>query len=230
MTTTRPGRHAPSTSARPGRSHPAATVVGVSALAALGVLSVLVATGRTEHLDDAVSELFRPGGDWGLLQRRVDVVVEGLRPVVVLPLLALLSACVSLLRRSWWPLACTGLATGLAVAGTVGLKAAVGRVDYHGDLGALGGSFPSGHVVTLVVAASCVALLVRERPGRWAWSLVALAAATMSWALLVQTAHWFTDVLGGLLLGTAVVAVAVRLPFTRGGAAPEPDAGHAEPR
>jgi membrane-associated phospholipid phosphatase len=46
----------------------------------------------------------------------------------------------------------------------------------------------------------------------------------VGWALLVQTAHWFTDVVGGVLVAVVALALAVRLPFTRGrGSAPAAD-------
>ena len=203
---------------QPPDHHRVATAVGLAALAGLVVLSALVATGVTDGLDDRVRELFRPGDHWGDLQMRVDLVVEGLRPPVTLVLLGLAGLVAALARRSWWPLVSVGATLGVLLALVTGLKLTVGRADTHGDLGTLGGSYPSGHVATVLVAAGCVALLVRRRPGVLAWLLVALVTGVMAWALLVQTAHWFTDVLGGLLVGLVTLSVAVRLPFTRAGA------------
>jgi undecaprenyl-diphosphatase len=210
--------------ARPAPDHALANSVGAVALVVLAVLTVLVATGLTHGLDDRVRELFRPGDQWGDLQVRVDTIVEGLRPPITATLLLLATVVAVVLRRSWWPAVFVAVTMGSAVALTGALQLTVGRADTHGDLGPLGGSFPSGHVVTVMVAAGCAALLARESPGWLAWTLVGLAGGIMGWALLVQTAHWSTDVVSGLLLGTAVLAVAVRLPFTRGrGSAPAAD-------
>lgn len=198
--------------AEPGHRH--APGVGVAALAALALLSVLVATGVTDGLDDRVRELFRPAGQWGGLQVRVDTVVEGLRPPVCVVLLALATLAATVLRRSWWPVVSVAVTGGATIALAGALKFGVGRVDTHGDLGTLGGSYPSGHVATVLVTAGCLALLARERPGPLVWALVALLGGVMAWALLVQTAHWFTDVLGGVLVAIIALSVAVFLPFT----------------
>jgi membrane-associated phospholipid phosphatase len=188
--------------------------VGAVALALLVVLAVLVAAGVTDGLDDRVRELFRPGGHWGDLQMQVDVVVEGLRPPVTVALLGVAGVVAAVVRRSWWPLLSVGATLAVLFVLITALKLTVGRADTHGELGSLGGSFPSGHVATVLVGAGCVALLVRRHPGVLAWLLVALVTGVMAWALLVQTAHWFTDVVGGVLAGLVTLSVAVRLPFT----------------
>jgi hypothetical protein len=209
--------------ARSHRDHALANTVGVGALVALVVLAVLVATGVTHGLDDRVRELFRPGDQWGDLQVQVDPIHEWFRPPITGGLLLLATAVAVVLRRSWWPAVCVAVTAGTAVglAGVLGLT--IDRADTHGDIGPLGGSFPSGHVVTIITAAGCVALLSRGRPGRLAWTLVGLAGGVVGWALLVQTAHWFTDVVGGVLVAVVALALAVRLPFTgRDGAARSP--------
>lgn len=196
---------------RPGRGAVTAAAV---ALAALVVLSVLVATGRTQALDDWAKELFRPHDQWGDLQVRVDTIVEGLRPRNSGALLVVVTAVVAVVRRSWWPVVSVAAVVTAGALATVVLKAVVGRADTHGDLGTLSGSYPSGHVLLVLLLAGCTVLLVRERPGPLAWSLVGLAGAVMAWALLVQTAHWLTDVVGAVLIGVAVLALAPLLPFT----------------
>ena len=200
----------------PRRRPPAGTAGAIAAVAlvALLALSVLVATGRTVPLDDWVRELFRPHDQWGDLQVRVDTVVEGLRPRNSGALLLIVTAVVAVVRRSWWPVASVAAVVAAGAVLTLVLKAVVGRADTHGDLGALSGSYPSGHVVMVLLLVGCTVLLVRERPGPLAWSLVGLGGAVMAWALLVQTAHWLTDVVGAVLIGVLVLSLAARLPFT----------------
>jgi len=213
----------PSPAARPAPRPPlgrGATIVALGAGVALVVLTVLVATGGTARVDEWAKSFFRPREEWGRLQVQVDVLVEGLRPRNSAALLILGTVLVAARRRSWWPVACAAVVGATGTALTLGLKAAVGRVDTHGEVGPTGGSFPSGHVVVLLMAAGCLALLLRQRPGRMAWFLVGLAAGTMAWALLVQTAHWLTDVVGALLIGVLVLSVAQGLPFTHAGRSP----------
>jgi membrane-associated phospholipid phosphatase len=68
---------------------------------------------------------------------------------------------------------------------------------------------------------------------RWSWWLATLLLGTlMAAALIVQAAHWATDVVGGGLVGVTVLAVLSALGLDRWGApAPShPDAISPGPR
>lgn len=180
----------------------------VAAGAAFVVLTLLVATGVTERLDVAARGFFRPNQEWTQAQAALDILVEGLRPPVAAALLGIAGLCTSLQRRSWLPLA--QAATIAGVGGALGLatKALVGRPDPSNEMTALGGSFPSGHVLSVLVCLGGVVLVLAARPSRWAWALVVLVAAGMGYGLLIQSGHWLTDVAGGALLGACVLSAA----------------------
>jgi undecaprenyl-diphosphatase len=156
-------------------------------------------------VDVAAREYFRPDDVWGDLQIRVDVIVEGLKPVRAVPLLALFVLAVSAYRRSWRPAAYAGLVLAVAGVPAAVTKVLLRRTDPHDDLSSIG-SFPSGHTLVLLVCLGVALLLVRRHPTPWEWGLVLAADAVMAWALLVQGAHWLTDVIGGALLGVAALA------------------------
>ena len=187
-------------------------VVAPLAAAGLLALTLLVATGAADAVDRSVRLLFRPDDEWGDAQIRVDGMVNLLSPQTCVAVLAVVAAVVALRRRSWRPLvraAATALAAGLL---TVGLQLLVGRPDTHGDVSSLGGSYPSGHVAMILVAGGCLALLRRGPPGAIAWSLAVSPGVLLAWAILVQTGHWFTDVLGAVLVAALVLSLAARLP------------------
>lgn len=170
------------------------------------VLAVLVAAGATQQLDVAAREFFRPEDRWGATQMRVNLVVEGLKPVFVAPVLAVFGVVTALLRSSWRPLvlvAATGVVTVLL---TLSAKFAVQRADPHYEMTAFGGSFPSGHTVMLMVGVGAVLLVLRGSVGRWGWALAVAAGLVMGLSLLFQAAHWLTDVVGGGILAVAVLA------------------------
>ncbi len=77
-------------------------------------------------------------------------------------------------------------------------------------------SYPSGHAVTAVVFFVGFALLAWHAPlpRPVAGALVAVllvCAAGIPWSRLALAAHYFTDVLGGLLFGTAFLCAAFAL-------------------
>jgi undecaprenyl-diphosphatase len=119
-----------------------------------------------------------------------------------------------LLARRAWRLALWAAATETA-AGLIGLllKVSVARVRPHLPYPvatAPGYSFPSGHAMT--AAASCAILLLvllpavqrRLRPVAWCSAVVSVVGVGLTRVAL--GVHWVSDVLGGWLLGLALVA------------------------
>ncbi|MGW8888435.1 phosphatase PAP2 family protein [Streptomyces sp. NPDC055749] len=98
-----------------------------------------------------------------------------------------------------------------------GLKAAVGRdrprwpdpVD-----SAHYAAFPSGHVMTAVVSCGLLLWLLRMNGTGALWWRTALVVAVVSvvgvgFTRIYLGVHWMTDVVGGTLLGAAVVAFSI---------------------
>jgi membrane-associated phospholipid phosphatase len=200
--------------------------VVASAIVAFAVLALLVTTGASDGVDVAVRDALRPDDVWGRAQVRVDTIVEGLEPVRVLPVFVVAVLLLSWSRHSWRPVV-HALAL-LAAAGlpAVVVKRTMARTDPHHDMSSLG-SFPSGHVLVLLVCLGGLLLLVRPRPTWWQWALVALVDLVMGVALLVQAAHWLTDVVAGALLGVAALAATAALARGPSDPAPARTAGRA---
>jgi undecaprenyl-diphosphatase len=89
-----------------------------------------------------------------------------------------------------------------------------------------GGSFPSGHALTSIVAAGLLVLLVGPHLPRvlrfLLWFVAALVVAAVGFSRLVLAVHYPTDVLGGWLIGVLWLA----LVFTLGAAVTRAIAGH----
>jgi undecaprenyl-diphosphatase len=69
-----------------------------------------------------------------------------------------------------------------------------------------GASFPSGHAsATAATAVSLVIVLLKPGRRRLRWELTAVAVSLlMACSRIVLGAHWLSDTVGGVLLGTAI--------------------------
>ncbi|MGQ4556447.1 phosphatase PAP2 family protein [Halobellus sp. GM3] len=187
--------------------------VSATPLATRGVGEIAFA----ESLPEAVTAVF-----WALTHLG--------NPYLLLALVALaylFGDRVGLSRRS----AAFALALGLCAIGlTVGLKHFFGLprppTSYRGDLG-----FPSGHALGSTVFWGGVAVLSTR--GRWRRRLAAAGAlvAIVCLSRVLIGVHYLADVVAGVAVGSAFLAVAFALGpgfdrGTRGGALATPDHGH----
>lgn len=183
---------------------------------ALGILLLAVATGAAEPLDRSATDWLRPDNEWGPAQARLGPVIDALQPRRAYLLLGVVTAFVCLRRRDWRPAALAGYVAATSVVATVAIKVLTHRPDPNGAISSPGGSFPSGHVVSLIVCLGCCVLVAVRRTRVWQWVLVAVPPAVMATALAYAAAHWVTDLLGGALLGVATISWAASLPFRPG--------------
>jgi undecaprenyl-diphosphatase len=139
---------------------------------------------------------------------RADLVVEGLRPIVVAGLLAAFTGAWCVKCRSLRPAAFVSAVCLATVALTVAVKIIMGRPDPHGLLGSDRGSFPSGHVIVVTVGVGFAVLTARQGAGQWVLIIAAVAGGLMGVCLLLQAAQWLTDLVGGSLLAVVVISVA----------------------
>jgi undecaprenyl-diphosphatase len=114
-------------------------------------------------------------------------------------------------RRQWWHLAAFAAAVLLSEILIGPVKAAYDRPRPPGSLVATSGaSFPSGHAIaTSVTVFAAVIALVPAGRRRVAWGLAAaFFALLMGLSRAYLGAHWLSDALAGLLLGTSCALLA----------------------
>jgi membrane-associated phospholipid phosphatase len=169
-------------------------------------LAASVHLGLLDTFDSIIRQWARPDDVWGTSQIRTVYVVEGLRPALLAGLLVAFTVAFCVIRRSLRPLLFVGGVGLTTMALTVAAKMAVGRPDTHGTTAdSHGGSYPSGHIIAVVVCLGLVVLMTQPRARRWVWLIPALVGGLMGVCILVQAAHWSTDVVGGGLLAVGVL-------------------------
>lgn len=186
---------------------------GLLAAAAYVGLSVLVDQRVTQPLDDDVVRWLRPDDEWTWRQAVLGWVIDFFEPRRTLVFLAITVGLVARLRRSWRPVAFAATTVAASVVLIWVTKVLLARPDPHQAVSDTGGSYPSGHIATFVVAMGVVVMLQPRPPRRWHWGIVAAGGGIMAFPLLFGAAHWLTDVLGGALLAVTVLALTSQLPW-----------------
>lgn len=192
--------------------HPKTLLLLAAALfAALGALALAINLPSLLDADTAVADFFAP-------ERTGRRIIEADRlfgfigkPIHVLIPAVILGGFFSLRARSVVPfLAVTG-AVGAGVILEQTLKAVIGRTPATPELVDYAHSFPSGHVTGTAALLGMVAVCLgtgRGRAVRVTLAVAVVAAVVFVAVLALYTgAHLLTDVLGGMLLGGAIVSL-----------------------
>ena len=111
------------------------------------------------------------------------------------------------IRRRWWHFAAFVSAILVSEVAIGTLKALYDRPRALGSLvETSAASFPSGHAVAAsVTAVAAVIALVPEGPRRYRWGAAAVGFSfLMGLSRTYLGAHWLSDAIGGVLLGTTI--------------------------
>jgi undecaprenyl-diphosphatase len=181
-------------------------------------------------VDIVVRDAAHAATAWSVFRTGAGAVSELTWPMLTA---AVLTAEFGLLRhRRWRESAVLLVGTLGAWALFVAVKAVLSiprpRVLAHHRVMITSYSFPSGHVImTLVVTGLIIWTIHRLSPEPGAWPLYAgaiLIAGVVGAARVLVDAHWLTDVIGSLALGTLwlIAVVSVCAPRPRPHPLPEP--------
>ena len=151
-----------------------------------------------------------------ILRRLDDLGLRGLTATVLL----LAAAFIAYKFKTWRPLNLAFISL-LALNLVVGaFKILLGRTkprDGFDLLHAGGMSYPSGHASNAVLSWGILAYLiyryakVDRYQGRLASAGVILISLTISIVSLIRHTHWFSDLLGGLFIGSALLVIVIAI-------------------
>ena len=193
-----------------------------SLLLFLGFLVVtqqVLSNGPLVNFDNDVNRTHRPRFDGlsGFILRRLDDL--GLRGLTATVLL-MAALYIAYKFKTWRPLNLAVLSL-LALNFVVGVfKIFLGRTkprDGFDLLHAGGMSYPSGHASNAVLSWGVLAYLIYRyaRVDRYQGRLATLGVVTISLTIclvsLIRHTHWFTDLLGGLFIGSALLVAVIAL-------------------
>jgi membrane-associated phospholipid phosphatase len=199
--------------AAPRRDAVITAILAVLTAAVFAVASSRSALGHIQHVDDAWLRLMISGRTPAFTAVAKVFNVLGLVYVTLPVRLALIGYLA--FRRRWWHLAAFAAAVLLSEILIGPVKGVYDRPRPPGSLVATSGaSFPSGHAIaaSVTVFAAVIALVPPGRR-RVAWgAAAAVFAILMAASRAYLGAHWLSDAIAGLLLGTTcalLTAVAV---------------------
>ena len=178
--------------------------LAAACIATLAALAVAINSAVLIGIDTSVAEWFaarrirsrdaEAAGVFGYIGRPVHVLIPAL----------VCGGLLSLWARSVTPVVLVAGAVGVGVVVEATLKATVGRTVTAGPLVDYTHSFPSGHVTGTAALFGTIAVCLGSR----AFALVAAGAVVLVAYLALYTgAHTCTDVIGGMALGGAIVAL-----------------------
>jgi membrane-associated phospholipid phosphatase len=186
---------------------------GVLVFAFLIVLGQVIWGGPLRDLDNALSV-----GNWyerHPLALRIAGYVDhlGLRGVTA-TILLIIAGLIWYLHRQWRPIVLAVMALGLLNLVVGALKIMVGRTKPRLGLDVVdagGMSFPSGHSANAVLTWGLIAYLLVQysrrahaRTGRLIIIVASITTAVCAVSLFRNT-HWLTDLIGGVLVGGALL-------------------------
>jgi len=191
-----------------------------SALLFLGFLFVtqqVLSNGPLVNFDNDVNRTHRPRFDGlsGFILRRLDDLgLRGLTAVVLI----VAASYIAYRFKTWRPFNLAVLSL-LSLNFVVGIfKLFLGRTkprDGFDLLHAGGMSYPSGHASNAVLSWGILAYLiyryahVDRYQGRLATAGVVTISLTVCVVSLIRHTHWFTDLLGGLFIGSAILVAVI---------------------
>src|SRR5438034_4832893 len=186
------------------------TVVAVVLTAAVFVaVAEHGALARIQHLDDAWMRIMISNRSGPVTACAKFLNVLGL-VYVTLPVRIVIAGFLAL-RRRWWHLTAFALAIAMSEILIGTLKGIYDRARPLGSLVATSGaSFPSGHSIaaSVTVVAAVIALIPPGRR-RAVWGAGAVAfSVLMALSRAYLAAHWLSDAIAGVLLGTSCALLA----------------------
>ena len=183
------------------------------------VTQQVIINGPLVTYDDEIASQPQPefeGLSEFILRRLDDLGLRGLTATVLL----IAAAFIAYRFKTWRPLNLAVLSVVLLNLVVGGFKLMLGRTkprDGFDLLHAGGMSFPSGHASNAVLSWGILAYIiyryakVDRYQGRLATAGVVAISLTVCIVSLIRHTHWFSDLLGGLFIGSALLVAVIAI-------------------